>query len=187
MRDIDQRHLDRRHLRLCRADAEARAGRRRGIARTERRVSDPPRASAESVPRGVEAGVTAHVVRAFARRATRVSAAALVVGGSLSPLSHGSVPARNIAALRQHRHRLLAVSVAIRDRDFAGDHGDRIDPQMTQIKEDKKLPSSVFICVTCGWSAQCAAATTRRRSASATSDARTSSSPMCGSSCGCAR
>src|SRR5437762_1996243 len=54
----------------------------------------------------------------------RLPAAALVAGGTLPPLPHGSLRRRRRADVRQHRHRLLAAPVAA--RDDAGDHADRV-------------------------------------------------------------
>src|SRR5581483_5739298 len=49
--------------------------------------------------------------------------ATLVAGRSLSPLSHGSVPTRCVAAVREHRDRLLVAAMA--DRSDSGDYAGR--------------------------------------------------------------
>src|SRR5437879_1893791 len=105
--------MDRRDLRLRGPNSETCTRCRRRVARTKRSVSDPPRASAESVPRGDEARLADHDLRTFARWTMRDSPAALVARGDVPAISHGAVSAGRIAALRQHRNGLLALSVAL--------------------------------------------------------------------------
>src|SRR5207245_474946 len=59
-----------------------------------------------------------------ARGPVRVSAAALVARPTFPPLSHGAVSPRSVAALREHRNRVLVASVE--DRNHPRDHIGRV-------------------------------------------------------------
>ncbi|HEV8658590.1 MAG TPA: metallophosphoesterase [Thermoanaerobaculia bacterium] len=86
-------------------------------------LSDPHRAPAESFRRAAANKSSADTCRAHSRRPTRHPPSRLVAGGSLSPLSHGLVSTGRVAALRQHRHRILAR--ALPPRHDRRDHVDR--------------------------------------------------------------
>src|SRR2546425_9382258 len=86
-------------------------------------VPDSAVASAAGISGGAAAKHRAHALCSFAWRAMRIPPAALVAGRTLSSLSHGSLSARRVAALREHRRRLLAPPLA--PGHHAGDHTDR--------------------------------------------------------------
>jgi hypothetical protein len=77
----------------------------------------------EDLRRGTSEGTSSRALRAHTRRPVRLPPAPLVARRPLRALPHGPLPARSVAALREHRHRLLAPAVAA--GDDAGDHADR--------------------------------------------------------------